>query len=65
MALHKVSRLIWLAGIILIVLSWLGLVSNVVGWVGFVAACVGIVLSLVSVVMARKSPSDRRDDQEE
>src|SRR5687767_10418975 len=38
---------VWWAGTILIVLSWIDVVSNTVGWIGFAAALASTVVSVV------------------
>ena len=44
--------LIWTAGTILIVLSWVDVVSRDVGWIGFGIALFGVVLSAIPHVQA-------------
>jgi hypothetical protein len=59
MDLYKTSWLVWIAGTILIVLSWNNTVSAEVGWVGFAIALIGVVLSFIPYFHAkrRKPPS--------
>ena len=54
--LNQATWLLWWAGTILIVLSWINVVSNTLGWIGFSAA---LASSFISVIANRfwKFPS--------
>jgi len=46
-----VNRAVWIAwwlGTVLIVLSWVDVVSPQIGWVGFGIACVSVVVSVIA-----------------
>lgn len=45
---YKFAWVLWIAGSIVIVLSWVNVVSVTVGWVGFAVAMAGTLLSLVA-----------------
>ena len=47
MNLYKLSWVLWIPGTLLIVLSWIHVVSPKVGWVGFFMAGAGTLLSFV------------------
>jgi hypothetical protein len=55
MNLYALAWLLWIAGTILIVLSWTGTVSNEAGWGGFVVALIGVGLSFVAHIRPRRA----------
>jgi hypothetical protein len=55
MSPYKLAWLVWIAGTILIVLSWNDTVRREVGWVGFVIALIGVGLSLIPHIRARRA----------
>jgi hypothetical protein len=44
MSRNAIGWLLWIPGLILVALSWGGVVSPTVGWVGFAAAWIGFLL---------------------
>lgn len=48
MRLYKLSWILWIAGTILVVGSWVGFVSVSVGWFGWCIALLGTILSFAS-----------------
>jgi hypothetical protein len=50
LSIDRVVWGVWWIGTILVVLSWLSVVSNTIGWIGFAAAIASTVVS----VLARK-----------
>lgn len=46
--LDRAAWLTWWAGTILIILSWINVVSNRVGWLGFGIACAATITSVVA-----------------
>lgn len=58
MAVYRAGWLLWMGGTILIVLSWVGLVSYQVGWVGAGIALVGVILQLIARRLVAKTASN-------
>jgi hypothetical protein len=54
--LYKACWLLWLGGTVLIVLSWVDVVTPAVGWVGFGVALVAALLSLAAPKQAPRPP---------
>jgi len=47
MRVRQFAWLLWIAGTVLIALSWVNAVSAQVGWIGFLVAMVGVVVSYI------------------
>ena len=57
MQLYRLSWLLWIAGTVIIVLSWCDAVSATVGWYGFAVALAGTLLSWAARSTSRDSLS--------
>ena len=55
MVAYRLGWIVWTCGTLLVVLSWVRVVSNGVGWVGFVACFVGVALSAVPHLQAART----------
>jgi membrane-bound ClpP family serine protease len=66
-AMYKFCWVLWIGGTILILASWVDVVSPTVGWVGFAIALIGTLLSFVAqkqpLHSESKSPKAGLEDQ--
>ena len=65
MNLYRLGFMLWIPGTILIVLSWMHIVSYQIGWIGFVISLIGAAISWTPGLKAKsqKPPNQSPEDE--
>jgi hypothetical protein len=59
--LYKAAWILWIAGTVVIIFSWIDVVTPTIGWIGFSATLVGVLLSFGSHLAYRLVPPVRHE----